>query len=743
LAFSIPSAAPDYPDAAGHLRQLFSKLENGEIEMGIPLPRSLVTLQPIWKRTLLAGVLALAIVASLGGSVKPAKAAVADLLILSTTITKPDVHGNALSVEEQEAAALGLSVNIVTPVQWAAMTTADFAAYKAIVLGDPTCVVGDGGLAAPVANGAVWGPAVDGNIEVLGTDPTYHTEFGPFTGPRQVVHSGLNFAASSGTGKTGAYISLSCYYHNATPGVLSPVPVLNAFETVPGQFTAASVGCYNDSHIVATSAALTGLTDANLSNWSCSVHEAFNTWASDFVVLAIARNIGTAYTAPDGSVGTPYIIARGNISAGDISLDPPTQTVCPGASATVTAKVTSGGTPTPGVTVTFTVNSGPNAGTTGTGVTNASGEATFSYSGTLAGTDSLTASFTDSTGHLQTSKPVAVIWGSCEQAITASGTTFSAVEGQSFSGPVATFTDPATASTPGEYSASIDWGDASASSAGTISGSGGNFTVSGTHTYAEEGQYHPTVTITDTDNSSNTATANSTANVADAALTATGACLSTSQQFYNNGPTATFTDAAFPSGTLSDFSASINWGDLSANSAGTVSGPVAGVYTVRGTHTYATTGNHTITTTITDVGGSTATKSCSTLAFAFPPGGGSFVIGDRNAAVGNTVTFWGAQWSKINSLSGGTAPAAFKGFAEKPHDPGCNINWSADTGSSTPPPQGPLPAFMGVIVTSSASQSGSTISGNTVHIVIVQTNPGYAPNAGHAGTGTVVAVTAC
>jgi hypothetical protein len=44
-----------------------------------------------------------------------------------------------------------------------------------------------------------------------------------------------------------------------------------------------------------------------------------------------------------------------------------------------------------------------------------------------------------------------------------------------------------------------------------------------------------------------------------------------------------------------------------------------------------------------------------------------------------------------------------------------------------------------VIVASSISQSGSTISGNTVHMVIVQTNPGYAPNPGHAGTGTVVA----
>jgi hypothetical protein len=47
---------------------------------------------------------------------------------------------------------------------------------------------------------------------------------------------------------------------------------------------------------------------------------------------------------------------------------------------------------------------------------------------------------------------------------------------------------------------------------------------------------------------------------------------------------------------------------------------------------------------------------------------------------------------------------------------------------------------MAVIVTSSVDKSGSTISGNNVHIVIVKTDPGYAANPGHAGTGTVVAV---
>ena len=137
----------------------------------------------------------------------------------------------------------------------------------------------------------------------------------------------------------------------------------------------------------------------------------------------------------------------------------------------------------------------------------------------------------------------------------------------------------------------------------------------------------------------------------------------------------------------------------------------------------------------------TSNNSSSTSAFVFcvVAGGGNFVIGDRNAAIGTPVTFWGAQWWKLNSLSGGPAPASFKGFEDTPAAVTCGTSWSADPGNSTPPPSGPLPPYMAVIVSSSIGKSGATISGNTVHIVIVKTNPGYAPNPGHAGTGTVFA----
>jgi hypothetical protein len=43
------------------------------------------------------------------------------------------------------------------------------------------------------------------------------------------------------------------------------------------------------------------------------------------------------------------------------------------------------------------------------------------------------------------------------------------------------------------------------------------------------------------------------------------------------------------------------------------------------------------------------------------------------------------------------------------------------------------------VVSTGVAKSGSATSGDTASIVVVQTNPGYAPNPGHPGTGTVVA----
>jgi hypothetical protein len=137
----------------------------------------------------------------------------------------------------------------------------------------------------------------------------------------------------------------------------------------------------------------------------------------------------------------------------------------------------------------------------------------------------------------------------------------------------------------------------------------------------------------------------------------------------------------------------------------------------------------------THAGGS---GQASVTVYAFPSSGG-FVIGDNNSGDGAVVTFWGSKWATDNSLSGGSAPSSFKGFENSTAAPRCGATWTTGPGNSSSPPAGPLPAYMGVIVSSTITKSGSTISGDIQHIVIVATNPGYAPNPGHAGTGTVVA----
>ncbi len=138
-----------------------------------------------------------------------------------------------------------------------------------------------------------------------------------------------------------------------------------------------------------------------------------------------------------------------------------------------------------------------------------------------------------------------------------------------------------------------------------------------------------------------------------------------------------------------------------------------------------------------------SSASVPVLFFAYTQGG-SFVVGDGSvgpigSSIGKSVSFWGAQWSGSNALSGGVAPAAFKGFANDPTLPRVGVSWSSEPGNSDPPPA-TVPSFTAMIVSSSIVKSGKVIRGDDVHIVIVQTAPGYAPNPGHPGTGTIAAV---
>ncbi|HJT33292.1 MAG TPA: DUF4214 domain-containing protein [Pirellulales bacterium] len=182
--------------------------------------------------------------------------------------------------------------------------------------------------------------------------------------------------------------------------------------------------------------------------------------------------------------------------------------------------------------------------------------------------------------------------------------TLAGTEGATVSGVLATFTDTTyPTNIPADFLASIDWGDGSTTS-GTVSGTPGSFTVTGSHVYAEEGTKTATIVLADDTPNTSTGTATAIINVADAALAATGATIAPTEGLSFSGVVANFTDAD-PNGTASDYTAMIAWGDGSTTS-GTVAANGSGGFQVTGDHTYTEEGTSTITVTIADVGGSTA-----------------------------------------------------------------------------------------------------------------------------------------
>src|SRR3989442_14385007 len=76
---------------------------------------------------------------------------------------------------------------------------------------------------------------------------------------------------------------------------------------------------------------------------------------------------------------------------------------------------------------------------------------------------------------------------------------------------------------------------------------------------------------------------------------------------------------------------------------------------------------------------------------------------------GADVTFWGAQWNKLNTLTGGPAPSAFKGYDGTPGTPSPGGTWTTGPGNSARPPAS-IPTYMAVIVSTDITKPGSAIT---------------------------------
>jgi len=216
----------------------------------------------------------------------------------------------------------------------------------------------------------------------------------------------------------------------------------------------------------------------------------------------------------------------------------------------------------------------------------------------------------------------------------------------------------------------------------------------------------------------------------------TGTNLSSSQNPSSSGQSVSFTatvlpvapGAGIPTGGVTFKDGSTTLGTMTLNSSGQA--------------TFTTTtlvlGTHSITAAYSGDANFIASGSAavSQQVFAFLQSG-SFVIGDLEAGIGNHVTFGGSQWDKTNDMSGGSAPASFKGFADSTSTtpPTVGGTWTASPGNGSKPPD-TVPAYMAVLVSSTVTKSGPTITGNIVSIVIVKTD------SSSEDTGTVVAIIA-
>ncbi len=153
--------------------------------------------------------------------------------------------------------------------------------------------------------------------------------------------------------------------------------------------------------------------------------------------------------------------------------------------------------------------------------------------------------------------------------------------------------------------ATITWGDGSNAEVISITPANhGSYSVSASHSYSEEGSSFLTVTVAD--HSRFSATRTTTVKVADAALKFTSRSKNISGLTLTT--TSVFTDAD-PNGTLSDYSASVNWGDGNTTPATVAVNSNGPGFTTQGSHTYATAGTYSVTLTVTDAGGRQLTKT--------------------------------------------------------------------------------------------------------------------------------------
>ncbi|MGH7137868.1 MAG: TIGR03118 family protein, partial [Pirellulales bacterium] len=319
--------------------------------------------------------------------------------------------------------------------------------------------------------------------------------------------------------------------------------------------------------------------------------------------------------------------------------------------------------------------------------------------------------------------------------LVAVGTSTAAQVGETFSGAVASFGSadlPSPVANPvASYTATIDWGDGSSASQGTVVPTGnGGFVVVGSHTFGSPGTDNYTVTIRDA--ASNSVSATGSFQVTPATLLATALNVNSPSPFLLHTPLAQFTDTG-GADPLANYSATIDWGDGTVTSgivsvallpagAASVGGSFGGNFYVSGTHTYAAGGDHTFTVAISDSPDSLQTS----------------VTGTADVTQATLVARALPVTSQGLNVNSGLAEFIDTGGADPLSDYTATIDWGDGTTSAgainmvVADPPGTIP-FVGPIFFVSGSHTYATAGDHTFTVAIDDTADSLTTTA----TGTI------
>lgn len=336
-----------------------------------------------------------------------------------------------------------------------------------------------------------------------------------------------------------------------------------------------------------------GLTNAHIRAGPC--HSSFT------------QNLGGLLPLATDGNGRHAIIGGAAVQLpGNITLAPLTATYTIGvtSSHTVVATVRNGqALPVAGVTVTFRVDTGPNAGATGTGVTNATGQAPFTYSSNgTAGTDLITGRYVDG-NETRISPAVQAIWELPANLppVANAGGPYSTPEGSSVT------LDGSASSDPDGNPLTYSWDTDNDGSYGDASGVTASF-------FGLDGPATHTVSLRVCDTFNACATASTTVTVHNVAPTANAGA---DQTVYRN-------DSVLLAGTWGDPAVfaddpySWSW-DLDGNGTADATGSAGFGSTIGQSTSFAAVGTYVLTFRVTDKDGGSGSDTVTITVLNRPP----------------------------------------------------------------------------------------------------------------------------